>query len=167
MARYRSARRELVWGGLALAFLGLVVATYSVTGERIYDITWAPIFVLGAGAALAGAAVAAYGRAGPRTQAEPLLPLRAEPAKQEAPEAAETAGAAGNPEADADAPEAPDPPPAPTAAELDSHDGPREVVVIDCPDCGHRFREEGVRPFRAWCPECGLPGRIPEDPPAA
>lgn len=158
MARYRSARRELVWGGLALAFLGLVLATYSVTGERIYDITWAPIFVLGAGAALAGAAVAAYGRAGPKTRAEPLLPLRERPSDE-----VERETAADEQE---EPPEA-DAPPAPTAAELDSHDGPREVVVIDCPDCGHRFREEGVRPFRAQCPECGLPGRIPEDPPAA
>lgn len=169
MARYRSARRELVWGGLALALLGLVVAAYSVTGERIYDITWAPVFVLGTAAALAGAAVAAYGRAGPRTQAEPLLPHRGNPVGDPTGKGGADADEAAGAEADTGVSEAPaaDPPPAPTAAELDSHDGPREVVVIDCPDCGHRFRDEGVRPFRARCPECGLPGRIPADPPTA
>lgn len=152
MARYRSARRELVWGGLALALLGLVVAVYAVTGDRIYHITWAPIFVAGGILALAGAAVAAYGRAGPRTQAEPLLPLREE-------QVADAAAADG---ADETGPGATTT--APAASE--DREGPREVVVIDCPDCGERFREEGVRPFQATCPECGLPGRIPEDPPA-
>lgn len=153
MARYRSARRDLVWAGLAVALLGLVVAAYAVTGERIYHITWAPVFVLGALVALAGAGVAAWGRTGARTEAEPLLPLRGED-ERPPPEA-------GGPEAAGAEPE-PEPP---AAGDLDDSSGPREVVVIDCPDCGERFREEGVRPFRAQCPECGLLGRIPETPP--
>lgn len=170
MARYRSARRDLVWGGLALAFLGLVVAAYSVTGDRIYDIAWAPVFLVAALAALAGGAVAAYGRAGPRTRAEPLLPLRDEAAhaRDGAEAVASTEPGAGGGSGDGTGAGAAG---GPAAAANPGHDGggegQREVVVIDCPDCGHRFREEGVRPFQARCPDCGLPGRIPAEPPGA
>lgn len=146
MARYRSARRDMVWGGLAVLGLGLVVAAYAVTGDRIYDIVYAPVFLLGSAVALAGAAVAAWGRTGPRTQAEPLLPLREDQRAEAAP--------------DPDALEA-DPEQA-----LEDTSGPREVVVLDCPDCGTRFRDEGVRPFRADCPDCGFPGRVPEAAPS-
>jgi hypothetical protein len=146
MARYASARRDLVWAGLGITALGLVLAAYAVTGDRIYDLTWAPIFVLGAAVALAGAGVAAWGRTGARTRAEPLLPLEDEEQEEDEGEA--------------------EPEPAP-AGDLDDTSGPREVVVIDCPECGTRFREEGVRPFRAGCPDCGLLGRIPAEPPGA
>lgn len=51
-----------VWIGLALAVVGLLLATFAYTGARVYDILFAFIALLGAFLALAGILVAAWGR---------------------------------------------------------------------------------------------------------
>lgn len=51
-----------VYVGLALAAVGLLVATYAYTGTRVYDITFAVVALLGALLALGGILAAAWGR---------------------------------------------------------------------------------------------------------
>lgn len=79
MARYRTARPRLLWGGLGVAVVGLVVAAFAITGSRVYYLTFLPVFLAGVVLAVAGAAVAAYGRVGPTTKAEPLVPVGQDP----------------------------------------------------------------------------------------
>lgn len=51
-----------VWVGLALAVVGLLLATYAYTGARVYSIAFAFVALSGALLALAGILVAAWGR---------------------------------------------------------------------------------------------------------
>lgn len=52
-----------VWIGLALASLGLLLAIFSYTGSRVYDILFAIVALAGGLLALVGILVAAFGRA--------------------------------------------------------------------------------------------------------
>lgn len=51
-----------VWVGLALAVVGLLLATFAYTGTRVYDIAFAFVALAGGLLALAGILAAAWGR---------------------------------------------------------------------------------------------------------
>lgn len=51
-----------VWIGLALASVGLIVAIFSYTGTRVYEVMYAIVALVGAILALLGIMIAAFGR---------------------------------------------------------------------------------------------------------
>lgn len=66
MARVKRANvpptHPTVWIGLALASVGLLLAIFSYTGSRVYEIAYAFVALAGALLALAGILAAAFGR---------------------------------------------------------------------------------------------------------
>lgn len=52
-----------VWLGIILAFAGALIGGYAYTGERIYEIVYLPVALVGLVLLVAGSALAGYGQA--------------------------------------------------------------------------------------------------------
>jgi hypothetical protein len=167
-----------VWVGLGMATVGLLVALYSYTGSRTYDVTFAFVALVGGIIATGGILTAAWGRAVMTARAsrsrrvvikEDALKLTEEDGEQP-PTVAEPASkrrlnltaaasmfrfsrrpntaAPAQPEAAGS--------PALEAALTALEAPPLERVTLKCPQCATQFASEGVRPFVATCPSCGF-----------
>lgn len=135
--------------GLAALVVGLFVALYAYTGERIYSLPWFYVAVLGVAVGIFGISYIGYDRAIrpelERRKARGLPPPP--PFKERAKTLLEDAEPLTLPKKPAGASSA-------ASARM-------ERVRMSCPSCSHVFHAEGVRPFDVACPRCGLEGVIP------
>lgn len=135
--------------GLAALVVGLFVALYGYTGERIYSLGWFYVALLGVLLGVAGISYIGYDRAIrpelERRQARGLPPPP--PFKERAKTFIQ------------------DPEPLALPGKSSSASAPSkaktERVRMSCPGCSHVFSAEGARPFDVACPRCGLEGVIP------
>lgn len=133
--------------GVAALVVGLFVALYGYTGERIYSLPWFYVAVLGVAIGVFGISYIGYDRAIrpelERRKARGLPPPP--PFKERAKTLLEDMPPLGSPRTTG----------SPAAlARL-------ERVRMSCPGCAHVFSAEGSRPFDVACPRCGLEGVIP------
>lgn len=150
MARTTTARGFPRWTfGLAAALLGLLLALFAYTGERVYQLAWFYVALVGFALGAAGILFLGYDRAiAPelaRRRARGLPPPP--PFKERARSLLEE-----------------DPALAAVTVPKPSSAAPRgrvERVRMSCPSCAHVFSAEGVRPLDVSCPRCGLEGVLP------
>lgn len=176
-----------VYSGLALAVVGLLLATYAYTGTRVYSIGFAFVAALGGLLALAGILTAAWGRSIMAARAarsrRGLIKEEALKLDESLPTVAAPAGkkrrftlpklgrSQGTPPPGAAPPDADEPlvrlAPEPASTPGPADDAPLvtltpEIVRVSlrCPACSETFSAEGARPFRATCPQCGFSATV-------
>lgn len=133
--------RSHVWVGLLVALMGVFVGGYAYTGERVYDLWFVGVAVLGLVLVLGGGLLAAYGQAN-----RPRLGGVAKARKDEEDEEESVSwgdrlrGFLGRFGKDED----------------EEGGGERLSVEMRCPSCGTSFSRVGRPPFEAACPACGF-----------
>ncbi len=129
-----------IWLGLLVSLVGVFVGGYAYTGERVYDIWFIPVAVLGFALVAGGSVLAAYGQA-----RRPRLGGASNDEKDDASASWTgrirawfgsngTEDGRGEPAGDA-------------GGEMD--------VTVECPSCQAVFSRTGDPPFKVSCPECG------------
>lgn len=179
--RVSTPTHPTVWVGLALASVGLLVALYAYTGDRIYDVAFFFVALAGGFLALTGILVAAWGRAiGSARMRSPRKAQGAAKDDAKQPEVekptpptvaaprSKRAFAFQWPKRKAPADGAPPKPvfafrrssPADATATMTAATALGERLQLECPQCQTQFTAEGVRPIATQCPECGLKGEV-------
>lgn len=155
-ARRAVGQHPLLWVGLAVSVAGLLLALWSFTGDRAYDIGFVATAAVGFGLMVAGVLFAAWGRSiGNRRRRAAarrpkglkdidVAPLAlAKPADRRSMRARLADVVRGLARR----------PPSAERARL-------ERATLRCPACDAVFEAEGRRPFDATCRACGLVAAI-------
>lgn len=177
--RQQPATHPTVWIGLAFASVGLMLAVYSYTGTRIYDVRFALVAFSGGFLALVGILLSAWGRSimaarAQRARRAGVAPDRSVPVEGASPPPTVAAprekrrfsfGLKAKKEAEPAKPAAVfafrrREPAAAVAVEAPREEPARERFTLKCPACAHEFTAEGVRPLSVSCPSCAHSGVI-------
>lgn len=137
--------RTHVWLGLVVSLVGVAVGAYAYTGDRIYELEFLVVAVVGLALIVGGSTLAGVGQSnrprmgGPPDEEEPSLLKRLR----------ERVLGDGDAKADEEEDQAEAAPSQPLR------------VRVGCPTCEAAFEASGVPPFEATCPECGHEDEVP------